>query len=245
MDILLSTNSIPKFKTVDKDRLFYDRFEYSVSFGLQEISCLRDQDLDRVGIGHMIERRREWRQIAQQRWTSLNKKGANRSVLSRRHHKEITNSVEQNLHDFADVLRTCAVDFKLVVSADYGWVYTNSVDLVQQLSELTMLDHKTYTRARVSRPKNTLKLKNSCYNFRSYFRTTKLTASEKTMLTNFLNNQTGHARISPALASWCTNNFNRTQDYFFVDHTDMSWLIMLSLVRSGLIRKTMQIIQAK
>jgi hypothetical protein len=245
MDILLSTNSILKFKSVDKDRLFYDRFEYSVSFSLQEISCLRDQDLDPVKIGHMIERRREWRQIAQQRWTSLNKKGTNKSILARRDYKEITDSVEQNLYDFADVLRTCAVDFKLVVSANYGWVYTNSVDLLQQLSELTWLDHKIYTRARVSRPKNTLKLKNSCYNFRSYFRTTKLTASEKTMLTNFLNNQTGHARISPALTSWCTTNFNRTQDYFFVDHTDMSWLTMLSLVRSGLIRKTMQIIPTK
>ena len=245
MDTLLSTNSILKFKSIDKDRLFYDRFEYSVSFGLQEISCLRDQDLDPVRIGHMIERRREWRQIAQQRWTTLNKKGTNRSILTRRDYKEITDSVEQHLYDFADVLRTCAVDFKLVVSANYGWVYTNSVDLLQQLSELTMLDHKIYTRARVSRPKNTLKLKNSCYNFRSYFRTTKLTASEKTMLTNFLNNQTGHARISPALTSWCTTNFNRTQDYFFVDHADMSWLTMLSLVRSGLIRKTMQIIPTK
>jgi hypothetical protein len=175
----------------------------------------------------------------------LNKKGANRSVLSRRHHKEITNLVEQHLYDFADVLRNCAVDFKLVVSADYGWVYTNSIDLIQQLSKLTMLDHKIYTRAQVSRPKNTLKLKNSCYNFRSYFRTTKLTANEKIMLTNFLNNQTGHARISPALTDWCTTSFNRTQDYFFVDHTTESWLTMLSLVCPSLIRKTMQIQQAK
>jgi hypothetical protein len=90
-----------------------------------------------------------------------------------------------------------------------------------------------------------LRLKNPIHNFRSYFNTTKLTANEKNILTNFLNNQKEYARISPALTEWCTNNFYRTQDYFFVDHNEMSWLTMLSLVRSGLIRKTMQIIQAK
>jgi hypothetical protein len=245
MDTLYLTKSNLKFNSVAKDRLFYDRFEYSVSFGLQEISCMREQDFDPAQISQMVARRREWREIAQQRWTAWNKKGGAKTILSHRYHKEISDQVEQDLHLLASVLRTCAVDFKLVVSTDYGWIYTNSVGLLNQLSQLPVLTDKVYSRAVINRPKNTLCLKNPRHNFRSYFNTTKLTANEKNILTNFLNNQKEHARISPALTEWCTNNFYRTQDYFFVDHNEMSWLTMLSLVRPGLIRKTMQIIQAK
>jgi hypothetical protein len=39
--------------------------------------------------------------------------------------------------------------------------------------------------------------------------------------------------------------FLRTQDYFFVDHDTASWSSMLSLVRPGIIRKTLQIVTAK
>jgi hypothetical protein len=49
-------------------------------------------------------------------------------------------------------------------------------------------------------------------------------------------------RISPALAEWVDTPFNRTQDYFFVDYNAETWLTMLSLVRPGLIRKTVQIV---
>jgi hypothetical protein len=62
-------------------------------------------------------------------------------------------------------------------------------------------------------------------------------------LKNFFNNQTGHIRPSPALVSWFDGDYHRTQDYFFVDHSGDSWLVMLALVHSGLIRKTVDIIQ--
>jgi hypothetical protein len=73
----------------------------------------------------------------------------------------------------------------------------------------------------------------------------KITDEQKNALKNFLKNQQESARLSPALAHWITISFNRTQDYFFIDHSEMSWLTMLGLVRPGLIRKTMQIIPAK
>lgn len=245
MDTLYLTNSNLKFNSLAKDQLFYDRFEYSVSFGLQEITCMREQDYDLSQISQMVGRRREWREIAQQRRTAVNRQGGIKTILSNRYHKEISDQVEQDLHTLANVLRNCSVDFKLVVSTDYGWIYTNSIGLLDQLSQLHMLTDKIYSQAVIARPKNTLCLKKSIHNFRSYFKTTKLSADEKNTLINFLNNQKAHARISPALTEWCLNKFYRTQDYFFVDHKEMSWLTMLSLVVPGLIRKTKQIIRAK
>ena len=224
-----------------KDRLFYDRFRYCISFGLAELSCLRDQELDCAGIKHMLDRRRQWQEVAQQRWVTL---GQKHNTLTRLHN-EITEEVEQNLYDFADILRNSGVDLKLVISSNCGWVYTNSLELISQLKPKRMLTGKKYLEAVIDRPKNTILLKNPRHQFRSYFKITKITNQQKDMLVNFLNNQQSSIRIGPALSTWMTSVFYRTQDYFFVDHDEMSWLTMLALVHPGLIRKTQQIIQAK
>jgi len=235
-----------KFKSVEKDRLFYDHFQYCISFGLAEISCLREQELDRDRISRMLERRKQWREVAQQRWVTLGQKNNNsqQTILTRRWN-EITDEVEQNLYDFADILRNSGTDLKLVVSTDYGWVYTNSLELIGRLKLMRMLTGKKYSEAVVDRPKNTILLKNPRHRFRSYFKITKITSEQKNMLINFLNNQHSGIRIGPALAKWTTSAFYRTQDYFFVDHNEMSWLTMLALVHPGIIRKTQQILPAK
>jgi len=231
-----------KFKSIAKDRLFYDRFQYCISFELTEISCLRDQDLDCARIRHMLDRRKLWREVAQQRWNTVGQKP---NVQQSRLWNEITDEVEQNLYEFADILRNSGVDLKLVVSSNCGWVYTNSLELIGQLKPMRMLTGKQYSKAVINRPKNTIQLKNPQHQFRSYFKITKITSQQKNMLINFLTNQQSSIRISPALGEWITSAFHRTQDYFFIDHDEMSWLTMLSLVHPGIIRKTQQIIQAK
>jgi hypothetical protein len=188
----------------------------------------------------MLDRRKQWREVAHQRWNGQ-KPNAQQSRLW----NEITEEVEQNLYDFADILRNSGVDLKLVVSSNCGWVYTNSLELIGRLKPMRMLTGKKYSEAVIDRPKNTILLKNPQHQFRSYFKITKITSDQKDMLINFLNNQRAGIRVSPALETWITGKFHRTQDYFFVDHDEMSWLTMLSLVHPGIIRKTLQIVTAK
>ena len=232
------TKLTQQFKIVIKDRLFYNRFEYAIGFCLDEASCLRG--LDHAHIDSMIERRRSWRDIAQQRIA-----GTKSMILGLAPRpKEITAKNVSDLHAVAEVLLTTFADCKLVVSVSQVYVYTNDTGLIDQLSDLPGPTHKEYTRAVICRPKNTIKLKNPKHQFRSYFKTNKLTAEQKIHLKNFLSNQPT-VRISPSLTTWLASVFHRTQDYFFVDHSEMSWLTMLSLVQPGLIRKTLQIIPAK
>jgi hypothetical protein len=235
------TNSNQKFKTVRKDRLFYGRFVYCLGFQLDEISCLRT--LDHVMIDEFIERRKVWRDLAQQRWKK-SKKNSYGTILTHRW-KDITEKTVEDLHALAEVLLTSSEQFKLVVSASQGYVYTNSLQLLDQLDQLPELKHKTHTQAQISRPINTIQLKNSKHHFRSYFKAVKLDPQQKQTLGDFLLNQQTHVRLSPSLLTWITQAFNRTQDYFFVDYDTPSWLTMLNLVHSGIIRKTMHIIPAK
>lgn len=230
-----------KFKPVVKDSLFYNRFEYSISFTLDEASALRD--LSHTEIDRTMERRQEWREVSQQRWNKTNNMFGKHNILARRR-KEITTETVENLHLIAEMLLTTMAEFKLVVSVNQGHVYTNELSLIEQLNQLKFLTKKYYSQALITRPKNTICLKNPKHKFRSYFKITKLTETQKTHLTGFLLNQPT-VRLSPALDEWIVGPFNRTQDYFFIDHDEMSWLTMLGLVRPGLIRKTQQIIQAK
>ena len=209
---------------------------------MDEASALRD--LSHKEIDRTIERRREWREIALQRWNKTGTViGKHHNILGRRR-KEITEETVENLHELADILLTSTVDFKLVVSGNQGHVYTNELTFVNQLDQLPYFTQKHYSQAEVTRPKNTIQLKNPKYKLRSYFKRIKVTAEQKDQLKGFLTNQTT-VRRSPALDRWIASVLHRTEDYFFIDHDNMQWLTMLALVRPGLIRKTMQIIPTK
>jgi hypothetical protein len=224
------------FKLIVKDRLFYSQFEYCVRFHLEEVSCLRT--LDHAYIDSMIERRIAWRSISQ---TMTNRPLV--TQLSNQSNK-ITETTVKNLHTLADVLLTTPANFKLVVSAFTGYVYTNDRMLIDQVAKLPGVSYVEYTQAIVGRPRDTIQLRDPKYQWRSYFKVGKLTTEQKTHLKNFLANQPG-IRISPALKNWINYKFTRTQDYFFIDYNEPAWLTMLGLVLPGLIRKTLEIIPAK
>lgn len=228
------------FTSVQKDRLFYDQFEFCIGFHLDEVSCLRQ--LDHAGIDDTIERRKQWREIAQQRWVNGRQ---NHSMILRRKWRTITEKTVTDLHSVAEVLLKTSAEFKLVVTINQGYVYTNDLNLIDQLSAMPELSYITYTQAQVTRPKNTIQLRNPRHKFRTYFRGLKLTTEQKDQIMDFLHNQRDQIRIGPALNRWFDLPFNRSQEYFFVDHDTQSWLTMLSLVHPGIIRKTMHIIPAK
>lgn len=229
-----------KFNPVRKDRWFYDQYEYCMGFFLDEVSCLRV--LDHACIDDTMARRKQWREIAQQRWLNGRQ---NSGVILRHGWRDITETTINDLHALASVLLETNYKFKLVVGVNQGYVYTNDTALIEQLDLMPELNFKTYTRAQIVRPKNTVELRDPQYAFRSYFKTANISGHQKDQLMDFLHNQRGQVRPSPGLMRWFDLPFNRTQDYFFVDHNCESWLTMLNLVAPGIIRKTMHIIPAK
>ena len=235
MDILSLTNSNLKFKPVAKDRLFYDQYQYCLGFYHREVSCLRELNHQHIDI--IIERRRQWRQLSLGKWQV----GTNRNILANKT-REINDDTVVNLHTLADVLLRSRVDFKLVTSVCTAWIYTNDLTLLGAVDQLDFILEKNYTEARITRPKDTIRLRHPKHTARSYFTNVKLTLEEKINLTNFFENQQGHIRISPSLQQFFDLSFHRTQDYFFFDYTGESWLVMLNLIRPGLIRKTLAII---
>lgn len=229
-----------KFDLVAKDRLFYNQYAYSVGFDLAEAAVLKR--LDHAAIRQGIERRRAWREHALQRHAST--KSTFPWPLGDRL-REITQETEANLHTVCDLLLDTVHAYKLVTTGNTAWVYTNSLDLINELDQLDILANKSYTQALINRPADTIILKNSPHTARSYFRAVKLDVKDSQNLRSFLNLHKENIRISPALLAWLEDSKYRMADYFFIDYSGETWLTMLSLVRPGLIRKTIKIIPDK
>ena len=223
----------PKFKPVVKDRLFYDRYEFCLAFDADEASALRGLDKDKIS--RLLERRREWQQIGLERWLNQG------NILNSRSYREINVSAEPNLHTLADIVLNSGVEYKLVTSVNSVWLYTNDLALIDSVSRCEFIKNKKHTQAVVDRPKDSIRLQNPQHQQRSYLRSAKLTEKEKTSLRNFFNNQPD-IRPSAGLQGFFNSPFHRTQDYFFMDYNETSWLTMIALIRPGLIRKTIQLI---
>jgi hypothetical protein len=220
-----------RFKTVTKDQLFYGQYEYCFGFYLPEANVMRgikQRDL----IDRKLDQRIEWREASKKRLhTGI--AGTSSNV--------ITEQVRRDLHTIADIV--LAADCKLVVSTNFGWVYTNDLEVIDQLRIIRCLKNKTYTQAVINRPKNTVLLKKSRYQNRSYFLNLKLSPAEKETLKNFFTNQREYVRTSPSFTEWLYKQpYLRTQDYFFMDYTGEQWMTMLCLIRPGLIRRSLDII---
>jgi hypothetical protein len=224
-------NSSPKFKPVCSDRLFYDHWQYCIRFRLDEVNCLR-YSLDEEEIDALLTRREIWRDRVRQRWPQ------NNFVRS---HADITDTTRENLYAFADFLRLATVPYKMVISVNQCWIYSNDTIFLERIERLPFVNYTRFTEAKIVRPRNSVAVRHPKHLYRSYFRATKLNDQEKDRILIFLQGQ-NDVRISPALQEWINSPFNRTQDYFFVDYNEESWLTMLSLVRPGLIRKTVKIV---
>jgi hypothetical protein len=203
-----------------------------------EASALRK--LTHANIDYVISLRKALLSSQYSTGTAFRSDWAKNAVL------RISAGVEQNLHIVCDVLvATDKSQFRHVVSGDRLRVYTNDVALFDRLLlACPVLDNRGFTEAVVDRPKDTVQLKNPHHKYRSYFTRTKLTVNEKKMIANFLSNYQGSIRLSPCLQDWATQSFRYTEPYYFVDHDDTAWLVMLSLVRPGLIKKTFNITKA-
>lgn len=226
-----------KFKPVAKDRLFYDRFQFCLAFEVAEASALRDLNKDKIS--RLLQRRREWRQIGLERW--LTQGHANTNILNSRSYREVSDGAEPNLHALSDIMTNSGAEYKLVTSINSAWLYTDDQALIDCVSSCKFIRNIKRTQAQINRPKDTIRLQNPKHQHRSYWCCVKLTEKEKTNLRNFFNNQPD-LRPSPGLLAFFSSPFYRTQDYFFMDYNELSWLTMISLIRPGLIRKTSQLI---
>jgi hypothetical protein len=211
-------------------------------FHVQELSAIRglteNTPQSREKIKKILGRRNEWRD------TLRNKNYGGTWMWQAKYHQPITDTTHENLANLLDVLLINRDRYKITLSGDWGYLYTSDTALLHTVESLDFASQISLRRCQVNRPKNSIKLRKSQHQYRSYLRNRNLTQQQRTFVCNWLINQT-HMRMGPALKAWIKDNSNIVQDYYFFDHNDMADLAMLNLVHPGLVRRTMTLISGK
>ena len=229
----LVTNSVAQnhlFSTVNpvaRDRLFFNQFQYCLRANLEEASALRGlrghDDIDRN-----IEIRRVWRSLSNR----------TNSIITDRHIK--------NLHGFYDHAVSRREPFKITVTGNQIWIYANNLKFLANFETLPGVVLARYTEAVIDRPLDTIRLRDPQHTHRTYLREQAITAEQRQRLQDFFNNYHDSIRLSPSLNKWIVYAAGRRIfGYYFVDHDDDGWLVLLNLLQPGLVRKTVQIIADK
>lgn len=204
-----------------------------------ELSALRrlkeNNEHNRNAISKILERRKEWENI---RVKNYGGSWATRSLWA-----PITQETADNLFVALGLLEQFQGEYKLTISGNWGYLYTNNTTMLEQALKLPGAKESNVRRAVVDRPKDTVRLRRSRHQYRTVLKNRKLTDQERVYVINWLTNNQANIRMGPALKAWLTQDSNIIQDYYFFDHNSMSEVAMLNLVHPGLVRRTQTIIR--
>jgi len=231
MSTALLTHKL-KIQPVERNTLFYSKYNYSVKFSQQELSAARN--LSSQHINKIIAVRRSW-------------------TLGMPWRRPISQQIVDNLHTTCDVLSKHKANIKFVVSMDTGYVYTNDLQIVQEIKDLCSSGVvRGYSAQQViaTVPQGTIALCDPKWKLRTYFRDCAVTDEQKESLRNYLANRE-NVRLSPGLQQWVTEDRSTRLGYkihpyvyghFFIDHNDSGEVLFLNMVMPRITRRTFQIV---
>jgi len=220
-----------KIESDHRSSLYYDQYEWCVTFNIAEANCLRN--LEQKRFEQAIRNAKRWHQeivsyaqLPSEQWSDAK---------------------EQALRRACDCLLAETHPFKTVVSYNTVSLYTNHVGLADHL-ETHEFELRLVRQARLTKPANVVQLRESQYAYRTYFRERRINLEQRNMLANFLNSRRDTLRVSTALDNWVNGkllgyirNHSYSRAHYFVDHDHPNEGTMLSLVMPGMVRKTMPI----
>lgn len=228
MDISQSIDSNLAVKTLYRDRLFFGNHEWCLHFFLDGASCLRYSGDDWQQCVNSVDRL----------WTS--RRGVNVGG-SWKLPDRISRPGCPDLIDLAGLLWKYRGRYKMVLHASWIYLYTNHLDLLQELERKPCIKQIYVTRAVVNRAQGVILRRQPTHSFRTFLRSRKYTESQKKCLQDWLSVQQ-NIKIGPGLRNWFDQSWLFwCRDYYWIDHDDKGILLMLEMILAGSIGRTQQI----
>ena len=205
------------FNPIDRDRLFYDQYEYCFSFRMMFASLLRCKA--KADIPKVAEHRNQWRG----RWQK----------------SAITDADVRDLMDMHDRLENLGKDHHVVIYSNNVYVYCNDSEKLAELTTAEYIVPNKGTRALLTIPRNRVLLFEPKHRYRTYF---KERYKDTEPLRKFLLARKDCFSYTNNLAIKLTypDRFF-VQRHYFVDHDDPKDALMLNIVCPGIVRETLPI----
>ena len=225
----MTVSLLSTVKTESRDRLYFDQWQYAFSFHLKEAHTLRVRDAQ--SLKDCVSMRMGWAHW-RQRYTA---------------------QVVDNLQTALNHINAIAEPFKMVVSGNWGTIYTNDVNVANEFLSACNFVLPVQTKLKqavVDRPRDTVLLLEPKYKLRSYFKSQQFPGSKIPALREFFAAQGNAIKPSPGMqqflkGTWRGNsNHNHwLPDHYYVDYNDPAYSTMLALIMPRPFRKTMPIVQ--
>lgn len=225
-------------ESLARDRLFYDEYEWCASFALDEASCLRYNGDSWPRYIHSVDRLWSYRNTSALpfRRRGINHGGSWNSPI------DAASSTQQrdNLLDMAKFLWDHREHCKPVLYRRWISIYTNDPEMLADLCGRSYVHGIKLRRALVCRPRDVILRKNPTHRFRTFMRARRWTETQKNTLKNWLSAQQD-IRIGPALIHWFEQRWIWSRDYYWIEHDNRNFTLMLEMLHAGSIGPTLQI----
>ena len=229
-------STILQFKTRNRDRLFFDQFQYALRCEIPHITAIRnytgDFATDSVHTHRMLEMMKRWHShvhVVDYEYGTKN--------------RHMTPKERDNVLDFLSRLCAAPELIRTSVSGGVAYIYGNNLDFLTGLTDSDYIHSPEITEVYLDRPRDTVMLKKSNYQYRTYFRDCNITSENRQYLHNWIRNQQD-IRVSPGLQEWLTNNWRNLYSNYFFDHNDIRLTQMLGLILPRALKATKTIVIA-
>ena len=158
-----------------------------------------------------------------------------------------------NLVAVLTYINAIAEPFKLMVSGNWGTIYTNDANLADNFlanCDFVLPAQARLKQAVVDRPRDTVLLLEPTYKLRSYFKSQQFPGSKIPALREFFAAQGNAIKPSPGMQQFLkrtwrgnSNHNHWLPDHYYVDYNDPAYSTMLALIMPRPFRKTLPIVQ--
>lgn len=214
-----------KIQTDVRDRLYFDRWQYSIAVLQSRISDIRGLDIEST------------KKLVEYRSSSNFLQG------------HYTPNVIANIYAALNFFVAETEPFKLTLSGNWAYIYTNDSSLAKRLTSACPAAKIRFVKqAEVSQPRDAVMLSQSKFAYRTYLRSMWVDDQQIFNLDSFFTAQSSD-NVSPCkslqrfVKSNLTYKSHWVADHYFIDHNDPGYPLMLSLVVPRVVRKTLPIVQ--
>ena len=210
-----------KFKTVERNQLFFGQYQYCITWYLKNVSVLRN--LDPIKALKSIQYRNQWAPTANYR-------------------QRIIEQEQHELIQVCDYLLARPHPFKRTVSTHVMYLYTNHPDDFKNLNGVGGLVVTNCTQVNVSLQPDAVTLKNPAHSYRTFFRERWLRDHELQNIRGYFLARADQFRLSPGFRMLVNGQRMWLMGSYFVDHNEPRADFLINLAVPGIVKKTLPIV---
>lgn len=223
-DLFRWTMATSAFEPVDRSCLFFDQFEYSAAFQMRYAHLVRCRSAQEIVTAAEI--RNQWYR--------------NRSWGVGANIDQITSTHISHAQDMHYRLTNLGVDNKQIIHSHCVYVYANDPVALKRLVRAgdDYVWGAQFQQAQITRPQGVVQLKESKYQYRTYFRERY---QDTEPLRKFLKNRTDCFGYTREFGRRLNDYRFYVQRHHFVDHHSAADALMLNMVCANIVRETLPI----